>query len=712
MVNGKHYVSFSKLGNYGRLGNQLTEIAATLGIAERNNAQAVFPAWGYEHYFEDPLPHGEMQTGLIKESIFHYYDIEIKENTDLLGYFQSEKYFPSKLPFVIKQEHKDRLRAQYPGLWDKETICIQIRRGDYVNNPFYYQIPIHWYISALINEFPHWKDCNLVFFSDDLDYCKVHFECLPQATFTYGLNDIDQIVLMSMLDNHIIANGTFGWWGSYLSKSKKTVHCGKLFGENVDKDEKDFYPERWTLHTAERLDLRDCTFIIPVFFDHSDRKQNLDLSICMIQKSCDTNIIVGEQGGRKFEYTSKFCTYHHFEGMNQFHRTKMLNDMAMMADTPIVANWDCDVIIPPMQFYLTCEALRNGADMVFPYDGRFARFHRHPWFKRIEKLLDIGVIGNTPLRGKHDKPVPVTSVGGAIFFNKESFIDGGMENENMVSFGPEDHERHVRFLALGFRVERVGGCLYHIDHYVGVNSSTRHPHFKKNNDEFEKIKSLSSAALKEYVDGWSWRHKYTERYYRQISEGSVRSAAEVYKALVEIGIKPETVIDVGCGVGEWNNGINGYTGVDYKVPRKSLLVDNYIECNLETDTVKGNYDLCVCCEVLEHLTPERAEPIIEMLCGLSKMVLFSAAVKNQGGTGHINEQPASYWASLFQARGFYPHKVDLRKILFHNPNVETWYKNNLILFTKEKYSIDYELDFIHPDMFQSCIQYYKNQLIA
>jgi len=33
-------------------------------------------------------------------------------------------------------------------------------------------------------------------------------------------------------------------------------------------------------------------------------------------------------------------------------------------------------------------------------------------------------------------------------------------------------------------------------------------------------------------------------------------------------------------------------------------------------------------------------------------VLFSAAIPNQGGTGHINEQWQEYWAEKFYANGF------------------------------------------------------------
>lgn len=703
-------ISFSKLGTHGRIGNQLFQIAGTLGLAEKYNAEVAFPEWPYDQYFVDPLPRGEMQKNQVKEKHFHYHDWELTGDCDLFGYLQSFKYFPKKNPFVFKDAYKERIKSNYAHVFEKETIAIQIRRGDYIGNKLYHQLKITWFITALTENF-NYQDYNIVFFSDDIPYTKVHFECLPNAFFTDDLKDIDQLCLMSMCDNHIISNSSFGWWGAYLANSKKVIHCGQMFEDKFKaNDIRDYYPEHWTAHEGGKIDLTDVTFTIPVFHDHDDRKKNLDLCICILQTNFDTNIIIGEQGGNKFEYMSQWCKYMKFDLPN-FHRTKMLNDMAIAANTPYLANWDCDVIIPPLQVYLTVMKLREGKDMVFPYDGRFARLPRREWFKPIEKLLDIGAIGDTEPKGKRGRPVPESSVGGAVFFNKDSFIDGGMENEYMISFGPEDCERNDRFTKLGFNKDRVGGCLYHIDHWCGPDSSTQNPYFKLNHVELEKGRAMTAEELRLYVDTWKWRHKYSTAYYKRIEEGAVRSAKEVYKELEKI-IKFETIIDIGCGVGEWN--YKNYIGVDHNIPEKSLLIDPhfYFDYDLEKTIVpKSRYDLCLCLEVAEHISEERADVLIEMLCSLSDKVLFGAAIRGQGGTGHINEQPASYWAAKFENNGFYPYKIDLRKTLFHNDNVETWYKNNLILYTKVKFKINYEIDFIHPQMFESCIQHYKNQLM-
>ena len=52
-----------------------------------------------------------------------------------------------------------------------------------------------------------------------------------------------------------------------------------------------------------------------------------------------------------------------------------------------------------------------------------------------------------------------------------------MENEFMISYGPEDIDRFERFTKLGFNIKRISGILYHLDHHIGVNSSDQNKSF-------------------------------------------------------------------------------------------------------------------------------------------------------------------------------------------------------------------------------------------
>jgi GR25 family glycosyltransferase involved in LPS biosynthesis len=79
-----------------------------------------------------------------------------------------------------------------------------------------------------------------------------------------------------------------------------------------------------------------------------------------------------------------------------------------------------------------------------------------------------------------------------------------MENQYMISYGPEDYERYERFKKLGFKLARIKGPLYHMDHHIGPDSSDKHSDFKNNEKEYLKVKSMSQEELKQYISTWHW----------------------------------------------------------------------------------------------------------------------------------------------------------------------------------------------------------------
>jgi hypothetical protein len=509
-------IGYPMLGKFGRLGNGLFQVASTIGIAEKHGVEAVFPPWDYKKYFKGEFKVGTCEAPEMREPHFHFYGGFPDHCNIVKSYLQSEKYFEHcKDKIKALFEFRDDLKFKYK----RKTIGISIRRGDYVDNDNYELLPASYYYLALFEHFPDWRDCDIMIFSDDIEYAKVHFQCLLNARFAdafiegeyFGENEtaIRQLAQLAGCDHFIIANSTFSWWGAWLGEKEgtKVIRPASYFGPKLQHlSLKDHYPERWIPfdHKGEKLDLTDVTFTIPVSYDSKDRKQNLDLSVCLLQRDFETNIIVGEHGGDQFVYFKQWCKYVKFED-EDFHRTKFLNEMCRMSDTPIVVNFDCDVILPPLQIYLAVEAIRGGSDMVYPYDGRFARVDRKAWFKEMEKRLDVGFFKDTVFKGMRREDA--LSVGGCVFVNKDSFIKSGMENENFISWSPEDAERYHRWQVLGFKVERINGVLYHMDHWVGANSSDKHPHADQGRREWQMVKSMNKNQLQKYVSTWGWANK-------------------------------------------------------------------------------------------------------------------------------------------------------------------------------------------------------------
>ena len=251
------------------------------------------------------------------------------------------------------------------------------------------------------------------------------------------------------------------------------------------------------------IDFRDVTFIIPIRFDSEDRKRNFKITINFLEKNFDTNIIVMESdkdsnedfvrsASNKLEYIFEKDESH------LFHRTKMLNAMTKLSKTNIVVNYDVDVLFTLDQYVASRFALNTGSDFVFPYNGKFYDI-KLDYFKTIENgEFDKINLNNCRLFNSN-------SVGGAIFFKKDSYQKIGLENENFISWGHEDWERVGRMKKMGYEVHRVDGVLYHLTHFRTHNSGGSNPMAKNNENEYNKVMSMNKQQLEEYIDSWDWK---------------------------------------------------------------------------------------------------------------------------------------------------------------------------------------------------------------
>lgn len=182
---------------------------------------------------------------------------------------------------------------------------------------------------------------------------------------------------------------------------------------------------------------------------------------------------------------------------------------------------------------------------------------------------------------------------------------------------------------------------------------------------------------------------YSEAFFAAHDEGGRASACAVLPRLIEL-LAPQSIVDVGCGIGAWlrvarESGIDDVLGLDGPWVRPDEL-EIPPDCFLATDLTAQpdlgrKFDLALSLEVAEHLPPSKAEDFVDLLTTLGPVVVFSAAVPGQGGGGHTNEQWPGYWSSLFARRGY--EAVDcLREEFWEDDAVEWWYSQNLILFAR------------------------------
>lgn len=231
-------ITFSKLGSYGRLGNQLWQIASTIGIAIKNNTDYVFPAWNYSDFFVNRLPTFEVEhCSVFKEPSPYYNDIVLDNNINwnLEGYFQSWKYF---------ENCKETVRNYFiPNFLDEDfsidRVAIHVRRGDYTSlSHVHNNLQKEYYIRAM-DMFPNDK---FLVFTDDLDFVMNcgWFE-LDRCAFktsekAYGIEtevpeDLLHMMYMSRCKSHILANSSFSWWAAFIGNKDKVI-----------------YPTRWVVN--------------------------------------------------------------------------------------------------------------------------------------------------------------------------------------------------------------------------------------------------------------------------------------------------------------------------------------------------------------------------------------------------------------------------------------------------------------------------------
>jgi hypothetical protein len=247
----------------GRLGNNMFQIAACIGYAKKHNV-----GWGIKKGYiergfgvnqvDKYFPHlpecedhfkrySEHQPGH-DHDWFDYHEIPFHpKGVQIVGFFQSLKYFENAQEEVVKA-----FNLKYVSGY-KDYVSIHVRRGDYVQHAESFPpVTEEYVLNALsIDELPH--DIKPIFFSDDIEWCRWKFNKIPNAVFSEGRNEYEDLCLMASCGHNIIANSTFSWWGAFLNRNPNkivispSVEKGNWFGHSsgVQQAPKDLIPDSW-----------------------------------------------------------------------------------------------------------------------------------------------------------------------------------------------------------------------------------------------------------------------------------------------------------------------------------------------------------------------------------------------------------------------------------------------------------------------------------
>ncbi len=186
------------------------------------------------------------------------------------------------------------------------------------------------------------------------------------------------------------------------------------------------------------------------------------------------------------------------------------------------------------------------------------------------------------------------------------------------------------------------------------------------------------------------KYSYSDHFYSEMEDTSLSSARVVVPIVLDY-LSVNSVVDVGCGMGNWlkvfsENGvanIRGFDGACVNQEKMCVPKQVFTPIDLEGDfNIQSRADLVVCLEVAEHLLDKQAHILIKNLVSVAPVVLFSAAIPLQGGSRHVNERWPEYWSEIFKQHGYVP--VDcIRRKVWTNKSVSFFYSQNMVFYVSE-----------------------------
>ena len=274
--------------------------------------------------------------------------------------------------------------------------------------------------------------------------------------------------------------------------------------------------------------LKDLTLLIPVKIDRPERLENLRLSLLYWAQLGVQQIIVFEQDTESriplsffdplpTKPTFGFVATSHADA---FHKTYLNNLMIRNVQTQYAMLTDVDFLIPQNQLESALQLIRSGKlDFVTPFDEavyetphevakmNFSNLSgidverdciRWPAYSTKSLTQWMSFWSELPFDIEEEYPVPC---GGLFILNIQAWQVVGLDNQNIIGWAFDDHERIDRIQKLGFKWGRTGGRAYHLKHpRVGPQALFN----KSNSFEWMKIKYMSAVETRDYVSSWRW----------------------------------------------------------------------------------------------------------------------------------------------------------------------------------------------------------------
>lgn len=159
----------------------------------------------------------------LKKSLYkNLFTIGICENPDC---FQSIRHLLLK-EFTPKYERLVKNKELYNVIESTESVCVTIRRGDYVTNfkNDFFLCDVDYFLEGIKRISQEVKNPTFIFFSDDITWVKENIKIDSPCYYESGDDPVwEKIRLMYSCKHFIISNSTFSWCAQYLCRNPNKV---------------------------------------------------------------------------------------------------------------------------------------------------------------------------------------------------------------------------------------------------------------------------------------------------------------------------------------------------------------------------------------------------------------------------------------------------------------------------------------------------------
>lgn len=184
------------------------------------------------------------------------FDCSSRKDKYFDGYFESPKFFDNireilLAEFTPKQEAPKKNYSLYKAMRESESVCISIRRGDWVANKKFNDIHFvctpEYFKNAIETMKKMVKKPRFFVFSDDIEWVKNNMNFPDDTMYEDGTDPVwEKMRLMYSCKHFIISNSTFSWWVQYLSRNNnKVVIAPSKWKRRYNMP--DIYQDNWTL---------------------------------------------------------------------------------------------------------------------------------------------------------------------------------------------------------------------------------------------------------------------------------------------------------------------------------------------------------------------------------------------------------------------------------------------------------------------------------